>query len=498
MTVSERHAPPGPDGERSLSRRALRWLLVADGPLKERVMRGGVWLLIGEMAARAAGVAKLVILGRLLSPNDFGLMGIGILALRWADYFTQTGFNIALIQRAGDIRPYFDTAWTVQVIRGLGLSVLIFLAAPAGAWFFENPEALPVIQAIGLVALVRALTNPAVVYLRKDLDFQREVMWRSTGVIAGAVVSVLGAIVYPTVWVLVLGVIVAEAVEAAVSYWMTPYRPHLRFEPARAWALTRIGKWIFFGSLVEFLALYADSVVVGKVLGATALGLYVMALQLAMGPSVQIGIHARGVVFPAFVKLHTGGGLRHAFLRTIRLVASVVLPVACFLTVFAEPLVRILLGTQWLSIVPALRILTWAGAGAGLAGFMTELLTAVGKLELAVRASLVKVVLLLALLYPLTTAWGITGAAVALVAATLAATGTQAFLVSRLIRPTRSELLVGCRVGLLGSVPIASAAFLLPGASLAWGVLVGGLAMAMYLAILLLALRLELWSAGPP
>lgn len=463
---------------------SVQWLLAGGGPLKERVLRGGFWLLVGDGVARGAGLVKLAILARLLSPEDFGLMGIALVVLGGVEYFTQMGMNNALIQKSEDIRPYLDTAWTIQVLRSVGLTVTLIVGAPLAAWFFGSPEAISVIQAIGLVTLFRSLANPAVVYLRKELDFRHEVLWRLSGVGAGLFAAVPLALVYRNVWALVLSVIAAQAAETLASYWIKPYSPRPRLEWGRVRELMVFGKWIFWLQIVDFLGLYTDRFIVGKVLGTTSLGLYQMARQVAVVPTSNIGAHVHGLMFPAFSKLRDERDVRRAFLRALGLLSSVVIPASCFLTVFAKPLVQILLAPRWLSIAPAVQILAWTGAATAMTGLAHALFQAVGKPDLSVRASLLRLLVLVGALYPLTRALGITGMALAVTTSTAAGMAYQFLIVTRLLRSTSLEMAATLKIGALGSLPFLGAWVLVSPAPSPSLFVTAALAVAMYVTIL--------------
>ena len=120
----------GPRLLRSMFRTAVDWLVSSRGSLKERTTRGGIWLLLGDGLNRAAGLLKLAVLGRLLAPRDFGLLGIALLVQQLIESFSQTGISSALIHKRGEIQDYLNSAWTVQIIRGSAIAALLFLAAP--------------------------------------------------------------------------------------------------------------------------------------------------------------------------------------------------------------------------------------------------------------------------------------------------------------------------------------------------------------------------------
>jgi O-antigen/teichoic acid export membrane protein len=110
-----------------------------------------MWVFALRVLDKGLGLIRLVILARLLAPNDFGLFGIALLAMSALETFSQTGFQTALVQKQGDITPYLDNAWTVSVIRGTFLFIILFLSAPYIALFFNTPEASPIIQVIGVL-----------------------------------------------------------------------------------------------------------------------------------------------------------------------------------------------------------------------------------------------------------------------------------------------------------------------------------------------------------
>lgn len=470
-----------------------KWLFLQGGHLKEKVLRGGIWLVLGDAFNRAAGIVKLAILGRLLSPHDFGLMGIAMVILNGIQYFTETGFNTSLIQKPGDVRPYLHTAWTVQILRSAGVALTLVLAAPLGARFFDNLEATAVIRAVALITLLRGFTNPSLVYLRKDLDFRPEVLLKLCGSLAGLLVAVAVALRYRNVWALVLSVIAAQAVETVLSYQVVPYRPRFQLDWEKARELFRFGRWIFWFNVVGYFGLYTDSLVTGKLLGAAALGFYQVASQLSTLPTTQIAMHLRGVMFPAFAQMQKSPDLPRIFLKTLSALSWVVIPIGSFVCVFAEPIVGLVLGPKWISIRPTLQVLAWAGVGTALGGIANPLLMGIGVPKLAVRNSILKVLVLGILIYPLTTRLGILGVALALTLASLAAAAYNLVLALQVLKLSGWELAKGLRGGLVGSVPFLIAAVIIRLSQIPWiEIAIAVIAIAAYLALVLPALKTHL------
>lgn len=474
----------------------LQWLSFRGGGLRDRVVRSTIWLAIGNGSAKIVNLFKIAILGRLLAPDDFGLMAIAILTLKWLEYFTETGFNKALVQQKGNIESYLDTAWLVQLARGVLLAILLFAMAPVAAYFFAVPHAVQVVRACSILLIVRSLTNPAMVCLRRELDFKRIFWWTLTNAIVGLVVAVCAALLYRNVWALVASVIAAAIASLVLSYVIKPYIPRPQFHWQHAKTLMKFGKWIFFLNVVSFVGLYADSAIVGKLLGMTHLGFYQMARQFGMTPSHQIALLISGVMFPAFARLQHTEQRRIAFTQTLTMVSIVALPMGCFLTAFAEPLVHLILGPRWQAIAPALAWLAWAGIGIAFIDVSSALFQACGKPALSVYTMIFQQVLTLTLLRPLILAHGVTGAAAAVAIANAVTFVLTLILAHRIIRFSPIELVLTARQTLVACVPFA-AVTLLPRQTMRWDYGLALLSVSVSIVVLLPHLKslLALWRA---
>ena len=463
--------------------RAARWLFESTGPLTHRTARAGLWLTAGDGCARAAGMLKVIVLARLLSPAEFGIMGVALLVMTWIQYFSELGFSAALIQKRDDIRPYLNTAWTVQLIRSAIVAGLAVLASPLAGWAFNEPAAVPVLQVLALQMVLQGLTNPAVVYLRKDLDTRREVAWNATGIAAGLAVGIPAAFILRNVWALVLSLLAASIVNTVVSYWVKPYRPSLQIDWAKARELMHFGRWVFSFRAVGFFTGNLDSLFVGKLLGATPLGLYQMALQMGVTPTATFGLHVHGVMFPAFSAIDDDRSRRAAFLRVLAIVSSIVVPVGLFFTVFGDFVVTLMLGPAWISVAPLLGILAWVGVMKALSTVNSAFLLATGRPDLDLRSSLPRLAILLLCLYPAAVAHGLPGVAVVLVAATVAGALYQVVLLLGTVSFSPRDLVTSLRGGMIASLPFAASWLILEVSSPSVP-LIAALSTAVYLVVL--------------
>ena len=162
--------------------------------LSQRVAKGGMWVFALRGLEKGLGLIRLVILARLLAPHDFGLFGIALLAMSTLETFSQTGFQTALIQKKGDITQYLDTAWTVSVIRAVILFVILFFSAPYVAHFFNTPEASLIIKIIGISMLIGGFSNIGTVFFQKELEFNKQFIYRLSTTLAEFVVVISAAL----------------------------------------------------------------------------------------------------------------------------------------------------------------------------------------------------------------------------------------------------------------------------------------------------------------
>jgi len=381
--------------------------------LSQRAVRGGFWVFLLRTTQQLFNFVRLIILARILSPNDFGLMGIALLTMATLDTFSQTGFQQALIQKKEDIKPYLDSAWTVLILRGFILFAILFFIAPYAATFFNAPEAKSIVQVIGFAVLFQAFTNIGVVYFQKELEFNKQFIYQLSGTLADFIVAISAALILRSVWALVFGLLAGNFARFVVSYLIHPYRPHLSSDLGKAKELFGFGKWVLGSSILVFLITQGDDIFVGKLLGTTALGFYQMAYRISNMPATEITHVISQVTFPAYSKLQDNiPKLREAYLKVLQITAFLSFPIAGLIFVLAPDFTKIFLGEKWMPMVPAMQVLVFAGLVRSIAATTGPIFHAVGKPKIDTKWQIVRLFALAALIYPFTIKWGILGASI--------------------------------------------------------------------------------------
>lgn len=391
--------------------------------LAQRVAKGGMWVFALRGVEKILGFIRLVILARLLAPNDFGLFGIALLAMSTLDTFSQTGFQAALVQKKEGITQYLDTVWTASIIRGSILFVIILLSAPYVALFFNTPKASLIIQVIGVSMFLGGFTNIGIIYFQKELEFNRQFAYRLSTTVVEFVVVVSAALIFKNVWALVFGMFAGSLTGLVASYVIHPYRPHFRLDLGKSRELLGFGKWVFGSTVLVFLITQGDDAFVGKLLGVTMLGFYQMAYRISNLPATEITHVISQVTFPAYSKMQDDlPRLREAYLRVLQLTAFLSFPIAGFIFVLAPDFTRIFLGEKWMPMVPAMQVLACAGLVRSIAATTGPLFYASGRPKVDTRWQMIRLLVIAVLIYPCTMQWGIVGASIVVLVSILVST----------------------------------------------------------------------------
>lgn len=401
--------------------------------MRSRVARGGVWLFGLRAVEQILRIGRLVVLARILAPDDFGLMGLALLTLATLQTFSESGFHTALIQKKGSVEAYLNTVWTVQVLRGAALAGLMWLVAPAAVVFFDAAEALPLIRVIALALFLQGFTNVAVVLFQRELEFHRQFAYQAIGTFVDFVVVVGAALWLRSVWALVIGLLAGELARVIGSYAFHAYRPRFAIDRAKIGELWRYGRWIFGSTILVFLCTQGDDIVVGRVLGTAALGFYQLAYRISNLPATEFSRLVAQVTFPAFAKIQGNTALlREGYLKVLQVTTLFAAPISAAVFLFAEDFTHLVLTDKWLPMVPALRVLALLGLLRGIAS-PGPLFLALGKPQLRTWVQTAGLVVLAGAIVPLTWHWGIVGAAAAATLGATVSTGAAISLAVRLV-----------------------------------------------------------------
>ena len=398
----------------------LKKRLTPGASLSQRAVFGIGWISALKIVNQLLGLIRLTVLARLLSPGDFGLFGIAMLTIAIMESFTNSGFQVALIQKKDISDLHLDTAWTLHVLRGVVLSFLLFGFSPLIARFFNDPGVVWLLRALSITVLILGFENIGVVKFQKDLEFHKDFIYRFSGTIADVSIALTAAFLLRSVWALVFGLFARRIVQTVLSFILHPYRPRWRLAKKELRELFSFGKWSTLSAILSFGYTQGDDLFVGKVLGTASLGLYQMAYKISRLVVVEITTIISQVTVPAYSKLQNDTlKLQKAYLQTQKLLCYVSAPIAAGTALLAFDFVSLFLGDQWISMVPALQILTIIGFVAGINSNLGPLVVAIGRPNLGTWMNVGRLGLLAVLIYPFSLWWGLIGVALSIAIVTV-------------------------------------------------------------------------------
>jgi len=379
-------------------------------------IKGVSWMGALRVFVRGLGFIRIAILARLLTPFQFGVYGIAALVLAFLEIATETGINIFLIQLKDEIDKYVSTAWLISIARGFLISVMILVSAPYIARYFGFSESYPLFLIVSMVPLIRGFINPSIVKYQKDLLFNKEFLLRTSLYATDAIVVIVIALMTRSAASLVCGLVISSLLEVILSFRLIKPRPRFIFDATLAKQVLSRGKWVTGFGLFGYLYQNVDDAVVGKIMGASPLGIYQVAYKISSLPVSEIADVFAKVTLPVYLKFANDTvRLKRAFLKTSSITSILMIFFGVFIFLFPKQIVLILLGSNWLSAVEVLKILVLFGVLKGITGMAESLFLAVQKQEYVTLVTFITLSGLATTIIPFVKSFGIIGAGISAV-----------------------------------------------------------------------------------
>ncbi|NNE46927.1 MAG: lipopolysaccharide biosynthesis protein [Rhodothermales bacterium] len=380
------------------------------------------WKAFQHGGSKIVYFARLVVLARLLTPDDFGLIAISLVAIEVMARLTNLGMTPALIQHEDLSDKHYHTAWTIGLIRGAFVFVIVFVTAPFVAGLFGDERASPIIRVLALLPILEGAASIKVAELIRRLDFRTLAFVKMPAALANATVAISLAPFFG-VWALVGGALAGPAAYLVLSYVFAPYRPHLDIDRQSTRALISFGRWMFSIGIIYLIGNSVLRLIVSRELGTDQLGLYYLAAKLAFLPLEIADEVIASVTFPLYARLQAS---KERVVRTFRSVMlatfALLVPASLLLVALAPGIVENILGARWSATVPVIRALAIVSIVYLLGEGIRPVLKGVGKPSKVALIEAVQTSLLVALAWIFIRNWGVVGAALAWIPAVVVAT----------------------------------------------------------------------------
>ena len=317
-----------------------------------------IWKTVQLFGIKGIFLARMLILARLLFPEDFGLFAIATSATGFLMGLTSVGLIPAAVQAEDMDERRYAAVWTFDLTRSFLIAALTIVLAPFIADIFAEPTSVPIIRALALRPFFESLTSIKVTALNRTLAFRPLAYLKIVEAVVSAVLSVVLA-EFVGVWALVFGALGGALSMVIASYILAPYRPQILYDWQSIKPLMNFGWWVLMTSLVSIAGSYGLRIAISRELGAEGLGLYFIAMQLAYVPSDFARELVGGVAFPLFARLQKDVPVAvRAFRALFSGMAAILYPVCALLIILAPTLTREILGPKWAGTDEVIRILT--------------------------------------------------------------------------------------------------------------------------------------------
>lgn len=425
--------------------------------------RAAVWAFASTAGTRVITLVSLAILARLLAPAEFGLLAFALVYITYAETIGDLGTAVALIYWKDRREDAAQVTFVLNVVMGVLWCLLTLALAPFIADFFNNPKAEPIVRALSLTFIIKFLGNTHDALAQKDLRFRARALPELALSVTKAALSIALAALGFGAWSLVWGQLAGITVWTIGAWLIVPWRPRLAFPRGLLAPMLRYGRGIVAVNIIAAVVHHADLAIVGRMLGATALGLYQLAYKIPEATVTVIIWVVSKVLFPSFAKLGEGEELRSAYLHALTYVSLITVPLAAGLFVAAEPLVRVAFGERWLAAAPLLR---WLALYAGIRSIGThagDILKATGRTGMLAGFGIVKAAILLPSLI-VAARYGVEQVAATLAIVTLITVLINIVIVMRLLHFGPVELGRSLRASALAGAVLLAVALLVEGA----------------------------------
>lgn len=335
----------------------------ADGteiPALGRSITSGLgWSLLNNVVGRVGNFLAGIIVVRILSESQFGTYAVGMVVLSVLLSMNELGVSVAIIQRKGSVAQIAPTVVTLSIISSVALAAMAFVAAPWVAETLNAPDATWLIRLLIAGVVIDGVCAVPNALITRAMQQRKRLLIDTAAFLVGTPVTIVLALQGFGAWSLGWGAVIGNIVTGVLGFLLAParYRPGWRREHVRE--LLGFGLPLAGASLLLFLMLNVDYLVVGHLLGSAALGLYLLAFNLCSWPITVFASALRRVTLAAFARMgeQESDGGKAGFAMCFGLALAAILPVCAGLALYAEPVIEILYGRRWLAAAPALQLL---------------------------------------------------------------------------------------------------------------------------------------------
>jgi len=347
--------------------------------LRSKTVKAVGYLSLGSALGKVFSLGTTLILARLLTPEDYGLMAMSMIVIDFIGFFNEVGIGSAIVQKKNLTDAEVNGCFAIALISSTVLFLATIIASPFIADFFNTPHLQLIISILAIAFILGAFSTVPLAFLRKGMHFKIIAGVTLLSVITNSLVCLALASMGKGVWSLVWGFIASSVVQTACYFILSHWRPKKPYGIREAMGLVVYGLHVTSSRIFWFAYSNADKVIIGKLLGIRPLGIYDMAFSLATLPSGQITSLVTNVASPLFSKLqHDLPRLSSVILKLSRGIAYATYPALIGMLATSRELIAVVLGTKWVDILIPFAALCLMGLIKSVDPLLSQVLIATG------------------------------------------------------------------------------------------------------------------------
>ena len=324
--------------------------------LTPRVARGAAWIMGAGLIARALGAINTIVVARLLVPDDIGIVATATITMQLMQGISDIGVSQAVVRFRDAGRRDLDTLFTLSVMRGALIGLLLFAAAPLAAAFYGDPRMFWAFAGVALFPLMTGFINPRYYEFERELEFSKEFIVTIANRLAGVAASLMIAIFFRTYWAIICGLLASGCVQLVLSYALRPYRPHFGFHSFSK--VFGFSGWLAGVGFLAALNNKLDVPLLTRFAGAGGAGVYFLGLHLSELAPGQVAAPVTRALYPGLSQMQSDPArMRAAFLKGVEALGVFAMPAAFGLAFVAEDFTAVVLGENWRAVGPVIALL---------------------------------------------------------------------------------------------------------------------------------------------
>ena len=372
---------------------------MAEASLKTKTLSGMIWSFVQRFGTMAISFVSNIILARLLSPDDYGIIGMLMIFIAVANTFVDGGFGSALIQKKEPTREDYSTIFWWNMFLSLVLYGVLYMSAPAVARFYDLPLLSQVLRVQGFVLILNALSIIQQNQLRKQLKFKRLASVTVASAVLSAVIAIVLAYLGWGVWALVAQQLMLSGFTAILLWVLNKWYPLLSFSKESFKQLFGFGGFMLLSSLINTIFNYIYCLIIGKLFSASTMGYFSQAKKIEDATAMSVTSVVEQVTYPILSEHQNDKNKMRSILKRFNTCTFfIVTPMMLLICLFAEPIVVFLFTEKWLPVAPYLKILALHGIPMGLQGVNYNAIAAIGKSKTIFATTIIKRIMTISLM----------------------------------------------------------------------------------------------------